>query len=178
MTTQLPVKSTLPFGSTATTVLSMRSVKVPCDPVTSRTIWSCPLPTKLTEVSTSVPESLIPPEADHVPVNGPTMTVLWMVTGTGVLAIAGVPAVPSDNSTDMRQAPMNDSRRMAPPFLPVPHGAGLPCIEPPSRGQGGTRSPGARGDSRFAERSGSAHFCGHRFLLSNRIPVQLCARPG
>src|SRR6516165_7316413 len=116
MTTHWPVKSTSPFGSTATAVLSMRSVKVLCDPVTSRTIWSCPLPTKLTEVSASVPESLIPPKADHVPVNGPTMTVLWMVTGTGVLAIAGVPAVPSDNRTDARHAPMNDSRRMAPPF--------------------------------------------------------------
>src|SRR6516225_8058131 len=116
MTTHWPVKSTAPFGSTATAVLSMRSVKVPWDPVTSRTIWSCPLPTKLTEVSASVPESLIPPKADQVPVNGPTMTVLWMVTGTGVLAIAGVPAVPSDNSTDARHASMNDTRRMAPLF--------------------------------------------------------------
>src|SRR5215471_21357608 len=100
MTTHWPVNSTSPFGSTATAVLSMRSVKVPSDPVTSRTIWSCPLPTKWTDGSTSVPESLIPPEADHVPGNGgdgSMMTVLWIVTGTDVLATAGVAAVPSDN---------------------------------------------------------------------------------
>jgi hypothetical protein len=36
-----------------------------------------------------VPESLIPPDADHVPVNGPMMTVAWIVTGTEVLAEAG-----------------------------------------------------------------------------------------
>src|SRR5215472_11494748 len=117
MTTHVPVKSRLPFGSTATTGLSMRRVNVPCDPVTSRTIWITPgLPANLTDGSTSVPESLIPPEADHVPVNGPMMTVLWTVTGTEVLAIAGVAAVPSNSSTGARHTPMNDSRRMAPPF--------------------------------------------------------------
>jgi hypothetical protein len=32
---------------------------------------------------------LIPPDADHVPVCRPIMTVLWIVTGTEVLADAG-----------------------------------------------------------------------------------------
>ena len=37
---------------------------------------------------------MIPPDADHVPVNGPMMTVSSIVTGTEVLADAG-PAVAS-----------------------------------------------------------------------------------
>src|SRR5215468_11348711 len=114
MTTQRSEKSILPSGCTPVTEPSMRSVKVPCDPVTSRTTCICPLPTRWSDTSTSVPESLIPPDADHVPVCGPIMTVLWIVTGTDVLAAAGVPAAPSSSSTGVRHTPMNDSRRIAP----------------------------------------------------------------
>src|SRR6516225_10542551 len=105
------------------------------------------------------------------------MTVLWMVTGTGVLAIAGVPAVPSDNSTDARQAPMNDSRRMAPLFSLSRTVQGCPASNR-HRGAGAERAALVRA-AIPGSRNGVAPLTSvvTTFLLSNRIPVQLCAGP-
>src|SRR5215831_6509989 len=121
MTAHWPVLTMVPSGSSVSELSSTRVI-VPFDPVMTRTRWTwpnppAPTPTRKSVGWTSVPESLIPPDADHVPVNGPMMTVAWIVTGTEVLAAAGAPAVPSSSSTGVRHTPMNDSRRMAPPYL-------------------------------------------------------------
>src|SRR5215831_13068222 len=93
MTAHWPVPTMVPPGSSVSELSSTRVI-VPFDPVMTRTRWTwpkppAPTPTRKSVGWTSVPESLIPPDADHVPVNGPMMTVAWIVTGTDVLADAG-----------------------------------------------------------------------------------------
>src|SRR5215470_8178827 len=93
MTAHWPVLTMVPSGSSVSELFSTRVI-VPFDPVMTRTRWAwpkppAPTPTRKSVGWTSVPESLIPPDADHVPVNGPMMTVSWIVTGTEVLAAAG-----------------------------------------------------------------------------------------
>src|SRR5215472_1364928 len=108
MTAQGPVPTMVPSGSTVSEAWRTRMI-VPFDPVSTRTMWTW-LSTRKFVGSVSVPESLIPPDADHVPVNGPMVSVSWNVTGTGVLATAGVPAVPNNSSTDVRHTAAKDSR--------------------------------------------------------------------
>src|SRR5215468_7906350 len=93
MTAHWPVLTMVASGSSVSELFSTRVI-VPFDPVMTRTRWTwpkppAPTPTRKSVGWTSVPESLIPPDADHVPVNGPMMTVSWIVTGTEVLAAAG-----------------------------------------------------------------------------------------